>query len=180
MKICTKCQHSQIRDTENYCPNCGSRDLVLAPANSQGGIEHLASGVRVKRMGAFLIDLVIIIFLSTLSSMLPFLGVIPAIVVTLYQLLRDYSGASVGKRILRLKVVNRNGGPATSMQCILRNIIFVVPSIALFITALGIPGVGFLIDGTVLLIFYIIEVIFLLATGTRVGDRLAGTTVVNA
>jgi uncharacterized RDD family membrane protein YckC len=184
MKTCTKCSQSNIPDSQNYCPNCGSRDIIVAtpalasPSDVSSSIAP-ASATRTRRLQAFGIDLVGIFIVSAISSV-PFLGVLPALIVTLYQLLRDYSGASIGKRVLGLTVVSKGGGRASPMQCIIRNVVFVVPSLALFLTAFGIPGLGFLIDGAVLLFIYVIEFASLLSTGSRIGDRLANTSVVPA
>ena len=120
-------------------------------------------------MGAFAIDLGIMMIVSIPAIWIPLL---PALIVTVYQLMRDYRGASLGKRVLGLRVANRGGGPATTAQCILRNIIFVVPTLALFI-----PGIGFFVDYGGGGILYIVELILLLATGSRIGDRIAATIV---
>ena len=173
MKICSKCHATGVGDKERYCPQCGSRELVVDPLNTLGaehekGTASLAD--RPRRFGAFLIDLILLIMLSALTTLL---GPISALLAFAYQLFRDAGGASIGKRILGLKVVSKTGKPATPVQWILRNVVFVLPTIALVI-----PALGFLAESGLEIFIAGIELILILATGSRLGDRLAGTTVV--
>lgn len=69
-------------------------------------------------------------------------------------------------------VASENGTPATTQQRILRNITLAVPGVVGIIPFLGI----FLEAGLALLIFGA-EALLLLATGRRLGDRIAGTMV---
>jgi uncharacterized RDD family membrane protein YckC len=175
MKICTKCHTSGIADSERYCPACGSREVVIDPLNTIG-VSSATGGLtmsdRPRRISAFAIDLTLLIILSALTSLL---GPIAAILSFIYQLFRDFAGASIGKRALGLKVVSKTGAAATPFQWILRNILFVLPTIALVV-----PGLGFLAESGLELLIAGFELVLLLATGRRLGDRIAGTTVVRA
>jgi uncharacterized RDD family membrane protein YckC len=173
MKICSKCHAAGIGDQERYCPQCGSRDLVVDPLNTIGathekGVPSMAD--RPRRFGAFLIDLALLLLLSGLTTLL---GPVAAVFAFLYQLFRDAGGASIGKRLLGMKVVSKTGRPATATQWILRNVVFVLPTIALVV-----PALGFLAESGLELLIAGIELVLLLVTGSRLGDRIAGTTVV--
>jgi len=92
-----------------------------------------------------------------------------------YWLFRDFNGASLGKMAMGSFVASENGTPASTKQRILRNVTLAIPGILGVIPLLGI----FLEAGLALLIFGG-EAILLLATGRRLGDRLAGTMVFRA
>jgi len=79
---------------------------------------------------AWVIDLLPAIFLS-LFAVIPLIGgLLSALLVTAYLLMRDFKGASPGKLLLGLKVVDRNGGPASQKALLLRNITFALPPTA--------------------------------------------------
>lgn len=174
MKHCTKCQRAGIRESETYCPNCGSRELVLDQSSSaeNSGETESRGKVTALRLGAFMVDLLLVTGVSLLTNFIP---IVPAIVVIIYLLMRDYRGASLGKLIFGLQVAGRFGGPATALQRILRNFIFALPALALIV-----PLLGFLADAVASLAIYFVELVLLLATGTRFGDKIAVTTVVRA
>jgi len=176
MKTCSKCGLAGVADAEAYCPQCGSRDLVIDSANSirqAGSVSTIGRTLasRQRRIGAFAIDLVILVLVSGITTIS---GPVAAAIVFLYQLFRDYGAASIGKRVFGLKVVSLSGGPATAAQWILRNVIFVLPTVALFV-----PVLGFFVEGGGEFAVCALELILLLATGRRLGDRIAGTTVVS-
>lgn len=90
-----------------------------------------------------------------------------------YWLLRDVTGASLGKLLLGLKVVDRDGQPATAGARILRNL-----PIALGPMCMLIPILGYILAGPVAGIAILVEAIMLLSQGERLGDRMAKTTVI--
>ena len=69
-----------------------------------------------------------------------------------YLIFRDILGKkSIGKRIIKLKIIDSNSNPASFLKRFLRNITW---------------------------FFGIIEVIVLIFTKKRIGDRLAGTNII--
>ncbi len=87
-----------------------------------------------------------------------------------YMLVRDVLGISLGKRLMRLRVISAGGGEATPLQLIVRNI-----TIAAGLLLSQLPVMSLLhIPGLIVPL----EMIILVATGRRLGDRIAGTSVV--
>jgi uncharacterized RDD family membrane protein YckC len=85
-----------------------------------------------------------------------------------YLLLRDLAGGSAGKRARKLRVVNADGQPAEGTQLFLRNTtIAAVPFCA------DVP-----IAAPLSLVLLAGEIVMLLVRGHRLGDMLAGTSVV--
>lgn len=124
------------------------------------------------RVASYVID-VLPTFLVLFVAWIPVAGLMLAgLFLVPYWLLRDVTGASLGKLLLGLKVVARNGHPATIGARVLRNLpIAVGPVFAL------IPVLGYALVGPVSFIIILIEAIMLLSQGERLGDRLANTTV---
>lgn len=173
-----------MRDSDVYCTVCGSRDIVLwqpvtttAPSTGAPPVQTYAGAVlatRWQRIGAFALDLLIAILISLLGA-IPVVNFFITFILILYWLFRDSSGASIGKRLLGIKVLSKSGQPASKSQLMLRNLPFVAPSLLELI-----PTLGFLAESGVGLIICLIELILLLATRNRIGDRIAGTMVVKA
>jgi len=98
-------------------------------------------------------------FLTILAFPVMAIGWLLAIVSMLgYSLLKDglFGGRSLGKKLLGLKVVAKDGKPCGYMGSLLRNIVYIVPFMAL------------------------VELIMLFVDkeGQRIGDKIAGTKVV--
>lgn len=89
------------------------------------------------------------------------LGVYLFIQVGYFTVMEGFSGASLGKRILRLKVLKERGGPCGFGAAFVRNFLRLIDML---------PGL------------YIVGAISILrsANKQRLGDRLAGTIVVDA
>jgi uncharacterized RDD family membrane protein YckC len=120
--------------------------------------------------------------------------VVGAAIMCGYILLRDFlmKGNSIGKHVMKIKVVNTAGGPIDMMQSIKRNIVFaltsviwLVSSIVTMIPILGcIAGVLLwilqIIVGLAVLAFIVWEIITITKdpNGIRWGDKTAGTMVV--
>ncbi|MEM3072637.1 MAG: RDD family protein [Candidatus Bathyarchaeia archaeon] len=89
------------------------------------------------------------------------LGIYFFIQVGYFTVMEGFSGASLGKRLLRLKVLRERGGPCGFGAAFVRNFLRLVDML---------PGL------------YIVGIISILrsANKQRLGDRLAGTIVVDA
>lgn len=146
------------------------------PAETTQGFASPVSQVTADkwiRVAGYVIDglpLVLVIFFAWI----PILGLILAgLCLVPYWLLRDVTGASLGKLLLGLKVVARDGQPATVAARILRNL-----PLALGPMCMLIPFLGYVLAGPVAGTVTLVEGIMLLSQGERLGDRLAKTTVV--
>ena len=136
----------------------------------------------VKRIIAFIIDAVA----CMIVGFIPFIG---GIIGALYILLRDampieaLEYQSIGKKLLKLSVVNTED-PAAKVDYAIsakRNWMFALGPIMLFF--LFIPIIGWIIDillGIAVLILVIIEIVKLFTDekGQRLGDKMAGTMVI--
>ena len=136
----------------------------------------------VKRIIAFVIDAII----SMLIAIIPLVG---GIIGALYMLLRDalpieaLAYKSVGKKLLKLSVVNVED-PSAKIDYAAsakRNWMFALGPIMLFFVF--IPVLGWIIDillGIALLILLIIEIVKVFSDekGVRLGDKMAGTMVI--
>ena len=124
-----------------------------------------------QRMYGYLIDLVPMAGISVgVYFMLPTarhaLQMSWPYVVGVYFLMRDITGASVGKRLLGLRVVDLKGGDAGYEGRMLRNApIAVGPILQPFL-------------GQLSAIVLLADIGFLLFRGERLGDRLARTAVI--
>lgn len=147
---------------ENQGP--GNAGIIASPA---------ALADKSSRVAAYFIDVIPAIVLG-LFGFIPVVGVIIAgLLLTPYWLLRDVTGASLGKHVLGLRVSQRNGLPAGIGARVLRNI-----PLAIGPSLLIIPLLGYLLGPPVACVMVLVETILLLAQGERLGDKLAGTTVV--
>jgi uncharacterized RDD family membrane protein YckC len=91
-----------------------------------------------------------------------------------YWLLRDIGGASIGKRLLGLRVVDYNGQVPMLGSRIKRNLIFALPVIALLL-----PVIGFFGAAVAFLIVSLVEAILIARRGERMGDRDARALVID-
>ncbi len=125
------------------------------------------------RAAGYLIDVIPAAFVGLLG-LIPIAGLIMAgFVLAPYWLLRDITGASLGKLVLGLRVVRKDGQPASIGSRILRNV-----PLAIGPSLLMIPFLGYFLGPVTAGIILLVEVIFLLTQGERFGDRMAGTRVV--
>lgn len=174
-------QGQQLRDSRVPAPAYAPVPAYPAPAYGYAETAYQAArppyaiAGKFERWLAFVIDclvcLPIFVFL-----LIPLLGVIIAgLGLPAYWLLRDIHGASLGKLMLGLRVVQCDGQPATAGALMLRNLIYAAPHLLHFIPYLG----------TFLIIFLIVplkslEALLVAATDRRLGDRMAGTIVIKA
>jgi uncharacterized RDD family membrane protein YckC len=138
-----------------------SLEVVRAPADK---------GTRV---AGYLIDVLPAIVLG-LFGLIPIMGaIIAGLLLAPYWLLRDVTGSSLGKLILRTMVVRKDGQPASVRARILRNV-----PLAIGPAFLIIPLLGYFLGPATAGIAVLVEGIMLLTQGERIGDRIAGTTVI--
>lgn len=174
---------SPLQTADRFCPKCGTAVGELTPAGG-GAVPAPAEPMIVKpfrglaedkgrRVLAFLIDIVPAIVIAVLNFM-PVIGrLLGPGASAAYWLLRDITDSSPGKMVLGSRVVQLDGSPATVGQKILRNVTLAAPGLLNVIPFFG-PFMGGLLGGCL----FLIEVGMLLATGRRLGDMLANTTVV--
>jgi uncharacterized RDD family membrane protein YckC len=126
------------------------------------------------RIGAFVIDVVPILILGVIFRRIPFLGrIIMGFISAAYWLLRDFNGASLGKMTLGLFVVKKNGAPASTNERIMRNLTLAIgPALQI------IPLLGWLIAVPLTFVLAVTELVVLIVKHERLGDMLAGTTVI--
>jgi uncharacterized RDD family membrane protein YckC len=181
MAACVSCGGLLASD-EIFCGKCGTRSQVSTASGLSPNRETASGPVTTTnviladkgvRVAGYLIDVLPTLLLA-LVAWIPIVGIIfMGLVLVPYWLLRDVTGGSLGKLLLGLKVVARDGSPATVGARILRNVPLILgPACAI------VPFLGYIftipVSGTVILI----EGIMLLSQGERLGDRLAKTIVV--
>jgi len=144
--------------------------------------EALTKADPVKRIIAFVID-------AVATMIVGFIPLVGGIIGALYMLLRDalpieaLEYKSIGKKLLKLSVV-KTEEPASKIDYATsarRNWMFALGPIMLFF--LFIPIIGWIIDillGIAVFILVIIEIvkIFTNEKGLRLGDKMAGTMVI--
>ena len=123
----------------------------------------------VDRFVAAFLDGIILVPIYIVMFFIPFLGwAISGAIGAAWWLLRDAKGWSIGKKVMKLEVISKDGSPATEDQLMKRNYTMAAGA------ALGaIPIVG-LLGGLINLV----ECILVLAKGERYGDTMANTMVV--
>jgi uncharacterized RDD family membrane protein YckC len=135
-----------------------------------------------RRLAGYLIDLCVITIVGlatgyrTAEMTSTHVGFSIGLVGAAYLLLRDIAGASLGKVFLGVRVVAASGGPASVRSRILRNVTVALGPILAIATPpdTGLRAVTQVVGGLIVLV----DVVFLLQGGLRLGDRIAGTKVV--
>ena len=142
----------------------------MAPGVAAPTLQLADKGIRVAGYFIDVLPTLLVIFVAWI----PIMGLIFAgLILVPYWLLRDITGASLGKLLLGLKVVARDGQPATVGARVLRNLPIAIGPMCMLI-----PVLGYILTGPVAGIMVLTEAVMLLTQGERLGDRLAGTTVV--
>jgi uncharacterized RDD family membrane protein YckC len=95
-------------------------------------------------------------------------GLVGGLIAGAWMLLRDAKGWSIGKKVMNLEVVSKDGMPVTQDQLMKRN----------FTLAAGNAGSGIPFVGMFFGLIGLVEGILLLAKGERYGDTMANTMVV--
>lgn len=127
-------------------------------------------GIRVAGYFLAVLPTLLVLFVAWI----PIIGLMLAGLILLpYWLLRDVTGASLGKILLGLEVMGKDGQPATAGARILRNVPLIFGPACAFI-----PFLGYIFAGPVAFIVTLVEGTMLLSQGERLGDRLAKTTVI--
>jgi uncharacterized RDD family membrane protein YckC len=126
-----------------------------------------------KRFLAFAIDWLISVPIG-FFAVIPFVGSFVAVCFLVpYWMFRDIGGASIGKRIMGLRVVNYEGRMPSLGKRVRRNALmwFCVLLVAIPVIGLGFFAIGF---GIVV----ILEVVFIIQRGESLSDRDAKCLVV--
>jgi len=164
--FCSNC--GAIMEGE-LCSSCGPSVGATASGTSVGPVTDVGL-----RAGGYLIDVIPSVLMGLAIGWIPIVGaVILGFLLLGYWLLRDITGSSIGKLILGLQVVKKDGTPSTAKERILRNL-----PIAIGPAMLIIPLAGYVIAPPIASILIVTEAVLLLAKKERLGDMLAGTTVV--
>ena len=149
-----------------FCPACAARAQTagqIGPATDVG-----------LRVGAYLIDVIPAFIAGLIFGWIPIVGaMILGVVLGAYWLLRDIGGASIGKMLVGLVVVKKDGSPSVTSERILRNVPLCVGPALLMI-----PLMGYALAPPIAAILGLTEIILLLVKHERLGDMLAGTTVI--
>lgn len=136
---------------------------------------ELAFASKGERAGTYLIDLIPAVIVGFIFGWIPIVGpMIAGFILACYWLLRDITGGSIGKLLLGLRVVGKNGEEAKFSQRILRNV-----TIAAGPALLIIPLVGPFVALPITAILILVEIVLVLSQGERLGDRIAGTAVIH-
>ena len=90
------------------------------------------------------------------------------VIAGLWLLLKDVAGASPGKRLVGVRVADREGDPVGRGRKVVRNI-----TLAGAPLLMGVP-----ILGSLFAVIFAAEMALVLASRERLGDRLAGTTII--
>ena len=122
---------------------------------------------------AMFIDHLLILLVIPIALIPLIGGLIAGGLIIAFWVMRDVKGASPGKQLLGLQVVSKDGQPATREALIKRNLPFAVPHILQII-----PYAGIFLSALLMFPINLIEAILVVATGERIGDRIAGTMVV--
>ncbi len=148
---------------------------------------------------AFMVSLLLASVISIISKIIPPIGRIFGLqsIVIIFLLVRDYlyEGRGIGKNLMGLQVVDiYTGKPASLLQSVKRNIIFFAPIIvteifSITLSIVSAAGVSSVITEAVNLacMVYVLFVIpaecwfaYSKEDGRRIGDRLAGTHVIES
>ena len=170
--FCTSCGTSF---EGQFCPSCGARAGAAAPqAGAPAAAPISIDNVTGLRIGAVLIDVIPIIIVSVVFGWIPIAGLmLTGLIGIAYWLLRDINGASLGKILLGLKVVKKDLSPSETKDRILRNVTLVPGYVMMLI-----PLAGYVLAPAISFCMGVLELVFLLTQKERLGDRIAGTTVV--
>lgn len=125
------------------------------------------------RFGAALLDILPDLLIVPLS-LVPVVGqILGGILGFLYWLLRDAAfGRSLGKKMVGLYIIDAKGKRARSGALIARNLPLCICHLLIMI-----PVIGY-VFAVANLIIYVVELILIFSSGSRMGDRLGGTRVV--
>lgn len=171
-KTATKKPQAKKTATKETKPENKSSSDVFVPE-----VSTLIKADFTKRLVAKFIDLVICFVFVEIGTVSGFL------IATTYILASDgFSGGSIGKRLIGVRVVTRvTKRPVNLMESAIRNSIFAAV-ILVYFTIGFIPYVGKLLALAAVIAIGVMEVMLIHndKDGIRYGDKLAGTMVVDA
>lgn len=132
-------------------------------------VIRASAGVRI---GSYLIDM-LPTFLLLPIAWIPFIGqLIGGLVLFLYWLSRDAFGRSLGKKLLGLSISTPDGSAPSTGSLVLRNLPNALPWLLYMI-----PLAGYVILAGANFFILLTEIILLVSSNSRLGDRIAGTVV---
>lgn len=180
MSYCTSCGSAL---TSSGCPNCatpaalsfasGAGAAAVAPARSRE-VAYPNADI-LTRLVAYFIDALVSVLILVIAA-IPIVGqLVAGAALIAYWLLRDSSGASIGKRALGLRVVLKTDAPAPRQALIMRNSLFVIPAALLMI-----PLIGYFLSGVTNVLLGVSELLMMVTRRERLGDVIAGTKVIKA
>lgn len=125
------------------------------------------------RAAGYVIDVIPSVLMAVAVGWIPIFGaMIAGVLLGTYWLFKDVAGASLGKLILGTRVTKSDGTRAGIARRLARNMPLAFgPSLFL------IPIVGYGVAPVVSFVLFVTEIFVVAFTGQRIGDRLAGTTV---
>jgi uncharacterized RDD family membrane protein YckC len=120
--------------------------------------------------------------LSVLSILLAFVqwALIGAVLLAYFTLFQTRSGQTLGMNLLDVKVVSEDGSAVSTKQGLIRNAILLAPLPVMAVVSVLIPVLGFPIAFGMMVVWLFVELgaMFVLGNGQRLGDKAAGTFVV--
>jgi uncharacterized RDD family membrane protein YckC len=120
--------------------------------------------------------------LSALSILLAFVqwAVIGGLLLAYFTLFQTRSGQTLGMKLLDVKVVSEDGSPVSTKQGLIRNAILLAPLPLMALVSVLVPVLGFPIAFGMMVVWLFVELgaMFVLGDGQRLGDKAAGTFVV--
>ncbi|WP_440991010.1 RDD family protein [Haloarchaeobius baliensis] len=107
-------------------------------------------------------------------------AVIGAVSLTYFTLFQTRSGQTPGMKLLDITVVGEDGSSVSVRQALVRNVILLAPLPFMALINAFDTVVGFLIAFGMMVVWLFVELgaMFVLGNGQRLGDRAAGTVVV--
>ena len=143
---------------------------MASPTIYTASIPKADAGARII---GFVVDSLIAVPIG-LIGVIPVVGqIVSTILLVPYWLLRDFGGASIGKRIFGLRVIDYQGNVASLGKRIRRNMLF-----AFAVLLLAIPLIGEIGAPIAFVIVCVIEICMMASRGERFGDRDAKCLVV--
>lgn len=161
-------------------PNASQPGYYARPPDNFFAYQPLANGMVEADLGTrfigALIDGLIFLPLGILWRFMPFFFIfIYFPLMAIYWMTRDMfmgPGVSIGKKVMKTRAVREDGQPFTFTDSIMRNI-----SHAIYLLGI-IPVLGWLVMGPIGGVVMVIEIVMVVMTRQRIGDKIQHTRVV--
>lgn len=161
-------------------PAAPAPGYYAAPPSSYFAYQPLTNGMAEADLGTRLvggiIDAIIIMPLYWILAFLPwFVMLIYFPVAAIYWTTRDMfmgPGQSIGKKVMKMRVIREDGQPFTLMDSIMRNI-----TSAFYVLGV-VPVLGWIVMMVLAPVVGIIELVMVIMTKQRIGDKIQHTRVV--